>query len=137
MPDNFCNSFQLCSSPLNSGCVSFNEVLRSVFSASVVVLCCFSTWAIRREIVSLFCEVIVQLMLLLSAIWGQMPYSDPWLVFTFPAGYHCIESKILLEKYPVLISRYPVIDCTGSPGKLFQWLITLADFLSQSVQPGS
>lgn len=76
-------------------------------------------------------------MLRVSANWRQIPSPDPWEVFTFPAGYHYIESQILLEKYPVLISRYQVIGCTGSPGKLFQWLITLANFLSPSVRPGS
>lgn len=45
------------------------------------------------------------------SIRGQILYSDSCQVFTFAAGYHCIRFKLVLEKYPVLISRYQVISC--------------------------
>lgn len=116
----------------------FNLLLKYSGVTSVQMQLCsiVLTVGLYREYISLFPEVIT-LMFRVSGSWRQIPSPDPWQVFTFPAGYHCIKSKILLEKYPVLILRYQVIGCSGFLDKLFQWLITFANFLSSSVWPGS
>lgn len=129
----FLSALQLLTELLLNLLMKYSEVTSVQIQLCSIVL----TLGLYREVISLFPEVITQLMFRASATWGQIPSPDPRQVFTFPAGYHCIESKILLEKYPVLISRYQVISCAGSPGKLFQWLISLANFLSPSVRPGS
>lgn len=129
----FLFSLQLLTELLFNLLMKYSEVTSVQMQLCSIVL----TIVLYREVISLFPEVITQLMFRVSVSWGQIPSPDPWQEFTFPAGYHCIESKILLEKYPVLISRYQVIGCSGFLGKLFQWLITLTNFLSPSVWPGS
>lgn len=128
----FLSALQVLTELLLNLLMKYSEVTSVQMQLCSIVL----ALGLYREVISLFLELITQLMFRVSATWGQIPPPDPWQVFTLPAGYHCIESKILLEKHPVLISIYQLIGCTGSPGKLFQWLITLANFLSPSVQPG-
>lgn len=88
----FLSALQLLTELLLNLLLKYSEVTSVQMQLCSIIL----TVGLYREYISLFPEVITQLMFRVSASWRQIPSPDPWQVFTFPAGYHCIESKILL-----------------------------------------